>query len=558
MRLPSAIPPTTHTALKTALPQQDMWQMAPKIIELKSDGELVIGLYRYGSPAMTYYGGNGRTHSVLVSFGNDAAHAKEGFYAVSQPLFPAAPPVWNCGMTKSMGEGIVHNDRTLFATTPTEQSKFNMYFTKYSIVYQLFGHAFKKAPLLITSINDLYSFIRFGNHTDQKQSCGGQHYSNNYYDFPHLGVLGFIMTGVVENLEITWAHDLHMMDLNLDNVSGDCKGCPGVDIWDGYQSCSPTWWNNANHWKSQSFYELWWLTGEPILLDFGNRANQKPMNSNFMGGQHRSTGHILEGLSAAYEATWDIAYRDRMRVFYKGTIDSRTTTPTNNYFQNGIVGEGLMYQYHADPGYTHLQTQLKNWGDFLCANQTEYVWGSYIGQCCWLLCGFSTLIDLYPAETKFKTISDSIWSYFMINLATSPKGLSKRAKFYNETYRGPCHYLKHLVLDPNYLNNYPDYANMTAVESRAALSNEWSTIAISPNPFKPMTMIRCRLSGDTRQNVEIKIVDISGKQVTKLNTDMHKLGTGITWNAARLSSGIYILSLKKGDRIYKKRLTLLK
>jgi hypothetical protein len=537
-----------------------MWQMAPKIIEAKSTGEVIIGLYRYASPAMTYYGGNGRTHSVFVSFGNSAAMAKEAFYTVSQPLYAVAPPVWYCGMTKCLGRNIVHNDPSLFATTSAGRAQFSQYFVKYRNVYMMFGHAFRKAPLLALSISDLYSFIRFGNCTDQQQSCGGQHYSNNYYDFPHLSILGLAVTGTVENLELAWIHDMHMMDLNLDNVSGDCKGCPGVDIWDGYQSCSPRWWGNANHWKSQSFYELWWLTGEPILLDFGNRANLKPMNSSFMGGEHRSTGHILEGLSAAYEATWDVSYRDRMRSYYRSTIDSRTTTPTNNYFQNGIVGEGLMYQLYADTAYTHIAVQLKNWGDFLYANQAEYVWGGYIGQCGWLLNGFTALRDLYPTETNYQVLGDSIWYYFINNAQTT----SRRQKFYNEQYRGPIHYMKHLLLDQNYLSNYPDYANMSAaVQARARAASPAVEIFASPNPFRPAVVISWANSGNVKTIHEsslhdaptLAIYDIHGRIVNRagnLRTDSYR------WNAGDLPSGTYIIKLTAGAKTHTKRLTLLR
>lgn len=532
-----------------------MWQMAPKSIELKPTGEVVIGLYRPGAPALSYYGGNGRTHSVMVSFGNDAALAKEGFCTVTQPLYPVAPPVWYCGMTKALADNIVHNDKTLFSTVTQKQAQFNTYFNKYSLVYQLFGHSFKRAPLLVTSITDLYSFERFGNCTDAKQGCGGQHYSNNYYDFPHLGVLGFIVTGKVENLELAVPHATHLMDLNLDNVSGDCKGCPGVDIWDGYQSCSPTWWQNANHWKAQSFFELNWLTGDPIWKDFGLRACQKPMNSDFMGGEHRSTGHILEGLSGAWQATWNTGYRDRMRTYFLPIIDSRTTTPTSNYFQNAIVGEGLMYQIMADSEYTHAVDQLRNWGNFLCANQAEYIWGRDIIQSCWFLCGLSALIDIYPDSTKYKVLGDSIWSYFMTNVALAAIGTSQRQKFYNETYRGPIHYLKHLVTNPDYLSTYPDYANLSiAVEkgTKAALPRPIS-LSTSPNPFS--RTVRISIEGASGPGT-IRIYSPAGRLVHRaaVSNDRAALFT-----AADLAPGVYVVRFEAGKGFTaEKKLVMLK
>jgi hypothetical protein len=528
-----------------------MWQMAPKLIELKSTGELIIGLYRYSSAAQVYYGGNGRTHTAVVSFGGNAGDMKEAYYAITQPLYAVAPPVWYCGMTQCLGKNIVHGDPNLFATDAALRTQFAQFFSKYRMVYQMFGHAYRRAPLLAVNISDLYHFIRFGNCTDQQQSCGGQHYSNNYYDFPHLAILGLIMGGAPENLELAWIHDMHQMDLNLDNVSGDCKGCPGVDIWDGYQSCSPTWWGNANHWKAQSFFENWYLTGEPILKDFGIRACQKPMTSSFMGGEHRSTGHILEGLSAAYEATWDVSYRDRMRVYYLGTIDSRTTTPTNNYFQNGIVGEGLMYQTFADPEYTHAVEQLKNWGDFEYANQAEYVWGGYIGQCCWLLNGFSVLRDNYPSDTRYQVLADSIWNWYWVNGQTN----STRAKFFNEQYRGPAHYLKFRLLNQNYLSNYPDYANIQGpiAAERTIATPPPITLEAVPNPLRSSAVIR---AGGLRGPAGLCIYNLNGRLVCDATKGL-KDGA-YTWDAKGMASGVYVAVLKTGTRRVERKITLLR
>jgi hypothetical protein len=246
-----------------------------------------------------------------------------------------------------------------------------------------------------------------------------------------------------------------------------------------------------------------------------------------------------------------------MRVYYKSTIDSRTSSPTNNYFQNAIVGEGLLYQIKADSAYADARQQLKNWGDFLEANQTEYIWGRDIVQCCWFLCGLSTLIDLYPAETKFKVLGDSIWNYFMVNLATAAAGLSRRQKFYNETYRGPIHYTKHLVLDPNYLSSYPDYANMTAaVQGRPQMAERDVEIYASPNPFKSRVVITI---GKELQvtSYKLSIFGINGKQLETCNS---KLATrnSFSWNASGLPAGVYIVKLKAGAKTYTKRLTLLR
>ncbi|HWQ82907.1 MAG TPA: T9SS type A sorting domain-containing protein [Ignavibacteria bacterium] len=75
-----------------------------------------------------------------------------------------------------------------------------------------------------------------------------------------------------------------------------------------------------------------------------------------------------------------------------------------------------------------------------------------------------------------------------------------------------------------------------------------------PNPFNVSTKIRfavpeAGVSG--RENVFIRIYDVSGKEVEVLVND--NLRTGIyeaVWNAARYSSGIYYVSLCKGAKVF--------
>jgi hypothetical protein len=78
-----------------------------------------------------------------------------------------------------------------------------------------------------------------------------------------------------------------------------------------------------------------------------------------------------------------------------------------------------------------------------------------------------------------------------------------------------------------------------------------------PNPFNPTTNISFSLSRQTR--VSLKIYDVLGREVVELVNGVRDAGEyTATFNASRLSSGIYIYQLKVGNQIFTKKMTLLK
>ncbi len=78
-----------------------------------------------------------------------------------------------------------------------------------------------------------------------------------------------------------------------------------------------------------------------------------------------------------------------------------------------------------------------------------------------------------------------------------------------------------------------------------------------PNPFNPTTVIPFDLaqSGDVR----LAVYDVTGRKVsTLLNTSMGAGRHSVTFNAAGIPSGVYIVRLEAGGRIMTSKLTLLK
>ncbi len=85
-----------------------------------------------------------------------------------------------------------------------------------------------------------------------------------------------------------------------------------------------------------------------------------------------------------------------------------------------------------------------------------------------------------------------------------------------------------------------------------------------PNPFNPYTIISFSIPYDmTNSNVELNIYDITGRLVKTLVNENLPAGNYLTkWegdNASgnKVSSGVYIYSIRVGDRAVNKKMTLL-
>jgi flagellar hook assembly protein FlgD len=86
-----------------------------------------------------------------------------------------------------------------------------------------------------------------------------------------------------------------------------------------------------------------------------------------------------------------------------------------------------------------------------------------------------------------------------------------------------------------------------------------------PNPFNPYTIISFSIPYDlTNSFVELKIYDINGRLVNTLVSENLSAGNYLTrWDGdnvsgTKVSSGVYIYSIRVGDRAVNKKMTLLK
>jgi hypothetical protein len=78
-----------------------------------------------------------------------------------------------------------------------------------------------------------------------------------------------------------------------------------------------------------------------------------------------------------------------------------------------------------------------------------------------------------------------------------------------------------------------------------------------PNPFNPSTSIQYRVSNNSQ--VSIKVYDVLGNEVATLVNEQKPVGTyEVKFNAAGLSSGIYLYKLQAGSMVETKKMLLLK
>jgi len=78
-----------------------------------------------------------------------------------------------------------------------------------------------------------------------------------------------------------------------------------------------------------------------------------------------------------------------------------------------------------------------------------------------------------------------------------------------------------------------------------------------PNPFNPTTNIKYSIP--ETEFVTLKVYDVMGREVSTLvNKQMNAGNYDVSFNASKLSSGVYIYSLKAGNKIVSKKMMMIK
>ncbi|OGK01349.1 MAG: hypothetical protein A2487_16855 [Candidatus Raymondbacteria bacterium RifOxyC12_full_50_8] len=533
------------------------WEMAPKHLLANSTGALSLGLYSSLGPATDWYGGFGRTHIAFVNFSDSIGLTEEAYYAIAQPLYAIPPAVWLCGKTQVFGNTLVHADPDMFAHNSTERTSWVRFFNVYKNTCLVFGHAGYAAALQYPyatgamTWNNGYNFLWYGDNVDPVNCCcaNRQHTANNYYDMAYLGALAYAMHADQTTALWGMGRALQTADLDHDNVNGDCKICPGVEQFFGYQDCIAGNDGNANHWKITGLLDWWAVYNEPMLKELALRIVRFPMNRFANNGEYRSLGHVLMGLASAYEATGDAQYRDRAHLYYTNgpnTGDHCATVLTSNYFQNAIVGAGIADHVFADSGDAHAQTMLLTWARNVAAdNQTV---ADAFPQ--WFLGGLSKALELAPEDTLIAHGAQRCWEAFFVSANLSP---SARAKEHVERFREAPDYLKYLLINPDYLTQYPDYLAQSfppdQIEKNSGRTAARAFVSVSPNPFTRTVAISFAFNKHIRETEPpfVQVYDINGRLVQTLQPGMGR--TTVIWRPGEIRSGVYVIKATAGSQV---------
>jgi len=99
---------------------------------------------------------------------------------------------------------------------------------------------------------------------------------------------------------------------------------------------------------------------------------------------------------------------------------------------------------------------------------------------------------------------------------------------------------------------------VTSVEDTDGIPNEFELSQNFPNPFNPTTQIRFTLPAT--QEVTLKVYDIMGREVaTLLNNARQTAGVhSVTFDASRVSSGVYFYRLSTATNSVTRKMTLIK
>ncbi|MCF8239861.1 MAG: T9SS type A sorting domain-containing protein [Melioribacteraceae bacterium] len=135
----------------------------------------------------------------------------------------------------------------------------------------------------------------------------------------------------------------------------------------------------------------------------------------------------------------------------------------------------------------------------------------------------------------FNTIVNDTISYYDISRITSPS---------------------RLIIDSPYVYIHQLKKVTVVKENDEAIVNEYS-LSSYPNPFNAVTTITYSIP--EAGQVEIKIYDVLGREVTTLKNEIEDAGKHkINWDANNTSSGIYICTMKTERKLMSTKLLLMK
>jgi hypothetical protein len=159
--------------------------------------------------------------------------------------------------------------------------------------------------------------------------------------------------------------------------------------------------------------------------------------------------------------------------------------------------------------------------------------------------GTKRLYEYNPGTNQWGTVNATIPSELLSTQNTISAPIHGYGVVMYVTYRNP---------PVAYL--YKHSGSVASKDETPALydGSEFSVI-VNPNPFYSTTVITVKSNDNgKRKNINIQIFSINGKMVKDFSSSIYLL----SWNAADLPSGIYLLNLKIGNKAVSKKVLLQK
>ena len=338
------------------------WQMNPKQLSVDKKGLLSVGLYPLGSRPLEVYMGQSRTHYITYLFHDNTATPKQvnDFFAgVQKPLRAWAPGKYYCRDTHALGYAVENNPALFGADWPKVKrwNKVQLDSIK-MLLEKRDGNTYGKVT------RDSYGIYAWGDRyhwawggfgkSPVKSHQWRQSWAGNYYDYSNAMIMAFLRTGEKTFLEWYFPSALFTGDVHTVNyhprpqLIGACRYCPprnfvATDNGTPYAS------NEFNHWKSQSVFAHWYLTGDRRSLDHARMLMNVALNNRAAdsGWAARGIGSQMVGLWNAYELTLDKKYFDRMKSMANRAMRyfKNGRYPKGGKFMWGIANEGLCHYY---------------------------------------------------------------------------------------------------------------------------------------------------------------------------------------------------------------------
>jgi exo-rhamnogalacturonan lyase-like protein len=350
------------------------WQTWPRAVKVDPSALIVMLHANFASrpplmtrancPRATWYPGMSQTSTTMFYF-----HGKRdipkivGAYAgLNKPLRPIAPASWYSEKTQVLGRLASGNPKLYDAATAKQVADYDKRLKatlNHILKLRDFGYG-DYDHYGMFNFGDVIDYIRGNrsNPTDRNVT-----WDNNYYDYAHALFLQFARTGDEDFLDTAIEAQHHLMDMDMmcwhtnDKMIGCNRYCDGgmhIRMGGGGIYASATF----NHYKTQSHFERFYLTGERRARDMGLLSARFAMKNAGLGwGEPRSMGHGPLGPLAAWEATGDVKYLQRMRTFehkkYADTHRARKPARVSKgrHWQGGIAFEASReyYEHTGDP-----------------------------------------------------------------------------------------------------------------------------------------------------------------------------------------------------------------